>query len=280
MEVNFRIDAYSPAEMAERVETMGVAKAKMHFWPTFALSVLAGTFIAFGAQFYTVATANSGLSYSMEKLIGGLAFSLGLILVIVAGAELFTGNNLIAMAWADGKVSTAKLMRNWALVYIGNFIGSMAVAVLVLASGQWRLDDYSIGVNALSIAKAKVDLSFATAFARGVLCNVLVCLAVWLCFSARTVVDKIAAIIFPITGFVASGFEHSIANMYFIPMGLILKVSPGIIQRAGFELSELTRLNLSGFINNLIPVTLGNIVGGSLLVALVYWSVYLKHKPT
>jgi formate/nitrite transporter len=252
------LDAYKPAEMALRVEQAGVAKAKAGLIPLFTLAVLAGAFIAFGAMVYTVAVTGSTLGVGPTKLLGGLAFCLGLVLVIVGGAELFTGNSLIVMAWADGKISVGALLRNWGVVYLGNFVGAGATAVLMHYSGA--LAPYA--QTAIAIAEAKVALPMAEAVIRGLLCNVLVCLAVWLCFAARTVIDKVVAILFPITAFVAIGFEHSVANMYLIPIGMM----------AG------DGLDIAGYLTNLIPVTVGNIIGGGVFVAGVYWLIYLRGR--
>lgn len=210
-------DAYAPAEIAQRIENAGVAKADLATIPTLVLAVLAGAFIGFGAMLYVVAITNSGLGFGPERLLGGAAFSLGLILVLVGGAELFTGNNLIVFAWADRKITGMRLLRNWALVYFGNFVGATATAVMVYWSGIDTLADGGVAVTAMRIAETKFALAPTEAFVRGILCNVLVCLAVWLCFAARSVVSKILAILFPISGFVALGFEHSVANMYLIP---------------------------------------------------------------
>lgn len=277
------LDAMLPPQMALKAESVGVAKAEMGWRNTLALAVLAGAFISLGAVFATVVTAGATdyLSFGVTKLLGGLVFSLGLILVIIAGAELFTGNNLIVMAWADGQVSTWRLLRNWGLVYLGNFAGSLATVFLMLATRQYEFGGGLIGLNALTIAAGKTDLGFIQAVALGIMCNALVCLAVWLCLSARTVTDKILAIIFPITAFVAAGFEHSIANMYFIPMGLLIKATAPdsfwqAISRTGADYPNLTWPNF--FLVNLLPVTLGNIIGGSLLVGLVYWFVYIRKR--
>ncbi|HOA25555.1 MAG TPA: formate transporter FocA [Aggregatilineales bacterium] len=287
-ENSIRIDALMPAEMAERAETVGVKKAGLDFWTMFLLSVLAGAFIALGAVFSTTATAitpgGAALPFGVGKVLGGLVFSLGLILVVVAGAELFTGNNLIVMAWASGKVTTAKLLRNWVIVYIGNFIGSVITALLVLAARQYMAGGGAIGLNALSIANAKVQLGFGQAIALGILCNALVCLAVWLTFSARSTTDKILAIIPPISAFVAAGFEHSIANMYFIPMGLLIKstAGPEFWASIGTTPADYPMLTWGNFfVRNLLPVTIGNIIGGALLVGAVYWFIYLRkvEKP-
>ena len=260
-----RIDAYAPAEIAAIVEKSGVAKASFSVHKTLALAVLAGAFIAFGAMFYTVVITDTGLGFGPTRLLGGMAFSLGLVLVVVGGAELFTGNNLIVMAWASRRITTLKLLRNWGLVYAGNLAGALATALLVSWSGILELGDGAVANTARTIAEAKVALEFTEAFVRGVLCNTLVCLAVWLCVAAHSVGGKILAILFPITAFVALGFEHSIANLYLIPIGYF----------AGAEGVSVTAL-----LGNLVPVTLGNIVGGSALVALVYWIVYLRPERT
>jgi len=278
-----RIDALLPAEMARRAEYLGVRKAETAAFTLFALSILAGAFIALGAIFATTVTAGtaSAWPYGVTRLLAGMVFCLGLILVIVGGAELFTGNNLIVMAWASRKVSTRNLLRNWAIVYLGNFIGSIGTAVLVFFSQQYKFGGGAIGQTALSIANTKANLEFGQALALGILCNAMVCLAVWMTYSARSTIDKIAAIIFPIAGFVAAGFEHSIANMYFIPIGLMIKYyDPAftlkVIAETGIKLEGLT---WSAFlVNNLLPVTIGNVIGGALLVAAVYWSVFLRQR--
>jgi formate/nitrite transporter len=276
MSNEIRLDAFLPAEMAERAENAGVKKANLDFWSMFALAVLAGSFIGLGAEFCTLSITDTGLGFGLNKLLGGLVFSLGLILVVVAGAELFTGNNLIVMAWVGGKLTLGKVMRNWVTVYCGNLVGSLATAFLMYLTQQWAFSNYHVGATALNIANAKVNLSFTEGLARGILCNALVCLAVWLCLSGRSVTDKILAIVFPITAFVASGFEHSIANMYFIPMGLLLKGEPEVIAAAGKVSSDLINLNLQGFLANLVPVTIGNIFGGGFMVALIYWFIYRR----
>jgi len=274
------LDAFSPPEMAERMENVGVKKASLDVRSMFTLALLAGAFIGLGAEFYTVVITNSGLGFGLNKLVGGLAFSLGLVLVIVAGAELFTGNNLMMMAWVNGKLTLGQVVRGWVIVYLGNLVGSLGMAMLVYLTDQWTFDNYGVGVTALNIANAKVHLSFTQGVARGILCNILVCLAVWLCMSARSVVDKILAIVFPITAFVASGFEHSIANMYFIPLGMLLKGEPQVVAAAGKTLGDLAQLNLLGFLGNLFSVTTGNIFGGGFMVAAVYWFIYLCPRET
>ena len=261
------LDAYAPAQIAMRVREVGVTKAAMPVLTMFALAVLAGAFIALGALFYTVTmTTGKGVAvpFGLHRLAGGVAFSLGLVLVVVGGAELFTGNNLIAMAWASGRVTTQQIMRNWGWVYLGNLVGAVGTAALVWLAGIQSMGDGSVGETMVQIARSKISLDPVSAIARGVLCNVLVCLAVWLCMGARSVTDKILAIVFPITGFVACGFEHSVANMYFLPIGVAL---------AAGTAAPLSAVDAIG---NLALVTVGNIFGGTVLVALVYWTVYLR----
>ncbi len=272
------IDAYAPAEMAQRVVRIGVAKAKLPAADSLILAVLAGSFIGLGAAFATLTTASPELGFGPTRILGGVTFSLGLILVVVAGAELFTGNNLVAMAWASRLISTGQVARNWILVYLGNFVGSVGTALLVYYSGVWALGGHGVGANALAIAAAKCDLGWSQAFFRGILCNALVCLAVWLCTSARTTTDKILAIIWPISGFVAMGFEHCIANMYFIPLGIILKGNTEMMGALVQGPATIDSLTWGGMMNNLVPVTLGNIVGGTLMVAGVYWFAYLRNE--
>jgi formate transporter len=275
-----RIDALLPPEMAIRAEYIGVSKAEAPALRTFVLAVLAGAFIALVAIFATTVSAGTNsLPYGVAKLLVGLVFCLGLILVVIGGAELFTGNNLIVMAWASRKVSTRSLLRNWIIVYAGNFVGSVGTAVMLILSKQYTFGGGAVGASALAIANGKVHLEWLQALALGMLCNILVCLAVWLTFSARSTIDKIAAIIFPIAAFVAAGFEHSVANMYFVPTGLLIKAfDPAFALATGLDLTSLTWGNF--IVANLIPVTLGNIIGGSVFVAAVYWSVFLRHSET
>ena len=279
MLMNDKIDALLPDAMAEKVEEIGVSKAKMDFTKTFMLALLAGSFIGFGAIFTTTITTSSDMYWGLTKLMGGLAFSLGLILVIVAGAELFTGNNLISMAWASGKIKTSAVIRNWIIVYLGNMIGALFLAGLMMFAEQYRFSNGAVGLNALNIAEAKCNLGFFQAIALGILCNILVCLAVWLCFGARSITDKVLAVIFPITAFVAAGFEHSVANMYFIPKGLFIKTFAtnefwSSIEKIPSDYQQLTWSNF--FVYNLLPVTIGNIIGGAVLVGLVYWFIFLR----
>lgn len=278
---NESFDALLPTEMARRAELLGVRKAEAPFVRFLALSILAGAFISLGAMFATtMATGGAALPYGVNRLLIGFVFSLGLILVVVGGAELFTGNNLIVMAWANKKIKTGALLKSWAIAYFGNFLGALGTVALVFLSGQYLFGgDVKIGFSALSIAAAKAGLDPVKAFFLGLLCNALVCLAVWMSYSARTTIDKITTIIFPITAFVAMGFEHSIANMYFIPVGLAIKYFDPAFTAKFIEVTgtNLDKLNVANFfINNLIPVTLGNIVGGTVFVAGIYWMIFLK----
>jgi len=273
------LDALPPAEVARKAENVGVAKAGMSPANVFALSILAGAFIALGAIFATTTMAGGGdLPYGVVRLLGGLTFTLGLILVVVAGAELFTGNNLIVMAWASRRVSTARLLGNWALVFTGNFVGAVATAGLMYVGEQYTFGKGAVGATALSIAVTKTSLGWLQALVLGAFCNALVCLAIWLTYGARTTTDKILAIVPPIAAFVAVGFEHSVANMYFIPIGLLIKTDESFV--AGLESApDLSHLTWGSFLgDNLLPVTLGNIVGGGLMVGLVYWWVYLRGR--
>jgi len=240
------------------------------------LGILAGAFIGLGAMLCTLVTTQSGLGFGLNKLVGGIVFCLGLILVVVAGAELFTGNTLLVMGWFSGQISAGSVFKNWAIVYFANLVGAIGLVAIVYVSQQWSLSGSLVGANAVAIANAKVNIAFWPALARGILCNALVCLAIWMCFSGKTVIDKIPAIIFPITAFVAAGFEHSIANMYFIPMGILLAQEPSVLQAANLTASGVANLNLTGFITNLVPVTIGNIIGGSIMVGAIYWVTYLR----
>jgi len=285
-------DALLPPAMAVKAEEIGVKKANLNFLNMFLLAILAGAFIGIGAIFATTVAAGSisitdptgatafktGLPYGVNRLLVGLVFSVGLILVIIGGAELFTGNTLITMAYASKKVTTLQLLRNWVIVYIGNFVGSILTAYLVFLGKQYTFGKGAIGLAALTIADAKVNLTFIQAVALGIMCNALVCMAVWMCFSARTTTDKILAIIPPISCFVAAGFEHSIANMYFIPAGLFIKyLDPAFLETIGKTAADYANLTWGRFfLNNLLPVTIGNIIGGAVMVGLMYWLIYIR----
>ena len=274
---NFSIDAYTPKEIAQRIEKVSISKSTLDPLRVFALSLLAGAFIAFAAVFYTIVIHDSTLSSGITRLLGGLVFCLGLILVIVAGAELFTGNNLLVMAFVDKKITLKQLMLNWGIVFFGNLIGSLGIVFLIYLSDQWLMNGGALGAKAVIIANSKVNLEFVPAFARGILCNALVCMAVWMCFACHSVTDKVLTILFPITGFVAMGFEHSVANMYFIPAGILAQMNPDIMQVVGSS-ANVSNLDLMGFMHNMLPVTLGNIVGGSVFVGMVYWFIYLRSE--
>jgi len=253
-------DAYTPREIAQRVQDVCLLKSRMTFLQLAMLGILAGAFIGLGALYYVIVVSDPALPHALQRVLGGVVFSLGLLLVVVAGAELFTGNNLIAMAWAEGKVTTREILWNWIVVCTANFVGAVGLAALVYWSGH--AEQYA--ATYLKIAAAKSSLPLAEAFFRGVLCNVLVCMAVWMALAGRSVTDKFIAIVFPISAFVAAGFEHSIANMYLFPLAEMLKAGAG----QPLEFSWLWR--------NLVPVIAGNLVGGSVLVALVYYVIYRR----
>ena len=267
----FGLDAYAPAEIARRVSEVGVAKARLPLLALAMLGLLAGAFIALGALYYTLVASDATLGFAATRVLGGVVFSLGLALVVVAGGELFTGNNLLAMAWADGRVSTRELARNWSIAFAANAIGAFGVAALVALSGYPQLNGSAVASTAVKIAAAKTALPFWQAFFSGILCNILVCMAVWLALAGHTVVDKVVAIVLPISAFVAAGFEHSVANMYFIALGIFLRDTVDLTAVAGAD-----HLTWAGYVRNLVPVTLGNIVGGSGLVALVYHVIYRR----
>jgi formate transporter len=271
----FIVDALLPGDIALRAEAEGVKKATTSLISKLTLAFLGGSFIGLGALFSTLAlTGTEGVvPFGLARIFLGLAFCLGPILVIAGGAELFTSNNLIVMAWANRKISTFALLRSWALVYVGNFVGATALAGILFMAGHHSFGGDQLGRTALQIANHKVNLNFFQALILGVLCNTLVCLAMWLAMGARSTTDKILATIFPITLFMAAGFEQSIANMYFISFGVLINTFDAeFVSRVGLE---VTHLDLGGFVSNLIPVTIGNIIGGGGMVSLVYWFVYL-----
>ncbi len=271
------LDALLPADMAAKAEQVGVTKANMPLRRLVPLGVLAGAFIALGANFATVVTAGGGSAPGVTRLLGGVVFSLGLILVVVSGAELFTGNTLIVIAAASRRVTTKALLRNWLVVYVSNFVGAAATAVVVVASGRLEAGTGDVGVRALQIAETKGSVEFGAAIASAVLANCLVCLAVWMTMSARTLIDKVVVIVPPIAAFVAAGFEHSVANMYFFPVALAQRswASDEFWVAGDTTASAYPHVTWQHFlIDNLLPVTIGNIIGGAVLVGLVYWFVY------
>jgi formate/nitrite transporter len=257
-------DAYSPDDIARKVESMGVRKAHADTLTLLVLAMMAGAFIALGSLFFTVVITDSTLGFGPTRLLGGLSFSLGLILVVVGGAELFTGNNLLTMAWASGQISTQSVLRNWFYSYLGNVIGAVLTVVLVVLAGVADINGGAVGATAIKIAASKANLTLCEAFLRGMLCNALVCLAVWLAMGGRSVIDKIMAIFLPVAAFVAIGFEHSIANWFFLPFGLIL--------------DDHGAVSVFGCMTNIIMCTAGNIVGGAVQVGAVYWVAYLRNS--
>ena len=260
-------DAYAPREIAERLAELSVAKTRTPLVPLVMLGILAGGFIGLGGLFSVIVFSDASLSFAASRLLGGAVFSMGLLLVVVAGAELFTGNNLLAMGWADGRVTTREVLRNWVVVCASNFVGAAGLAAIVFLSGHAEMNSGAIGRTYLQVAAAKMALPFWTAFFRGVLCNALVCMAVWMTLAGRSVVDKFFAVLLPVAAFVAAGFEHSIANMYLLTVAMMLQASAG------------EAVNWLGLVGNLVPVILGNIVGGSVLVALVYYMIYRRRQP-
>lgn len=258
-----------PAAIEEAVEGASVTKATMPAAKTFVLAMLAGGFIAFGALFFMVFISDSTLTWGVQRLVGGICFCLGLVLVLCCGAELFTGNSLMACGLRAHKISAPALARAWVVVWLGNLVGSLVVVALVYFSGIYKMNGGDIANTMVSVAAGKVNLSLAEMFFRGILCNIFVCLSVWIGFGAKTTTDKIIGILLPISGFVACGFEHSVANMFFLPMGAVMHL-------AGFgaDVTGATALGFAGIATNLAMVTLGNIVGGSLFVGLAYWFVY------
>jgi formate/nitrite transporter len=273
-------DPLMPVEVARKAELVGAQKTRMETGNLFVLSLLGGAFIAFGAVFATTVSAGIGgvLPYGITRLLIGPVFCLGLVLIVIGGAELFTGNALMVMALASRKVTLREMLRAWLIVFAGNLIGALGTAALVFLSGQYRFGGASVGKAALDLAITKVNLPFDQAFFLAVLCNLLVCLAVWMSYAARSVVDKLVVVVLPISAFVAAGFEHSVANMYFIPMGLLIKqfAPVELWAQLGMTAGSVASLTWPAFLMSLIPVTIGNIVGGAVLVGAVYWFVYSR----
>ena len=239
----FSLQAYSPAEIKNAVENVGVKKASLPFLTSFMLAIVAGGGIGFGALYYTIVASDPALSFATVRVVGGLVFTLGLALVLVGGAELFTGNNLIVMAWASGTVSTRTMLRNWGIVWLGNLVGALGLIVMVFLSHHLDMNDGRVGISVLNTAAGKIRPDMVTLFFKGVLCNILVCAAVWLAYAGRSVADKMIAVILPVSAFIAAGFEISL-------------------------------ITISGVLHNLVPVTLGNIVGGAGFVGIIYWTIY------
>lgn len=275
------LDALLPPDMAIACETAGAAKARRDWVTLVVLGVLAGAFIAFGAMFMTATITGAGaLPFGVARLLGGLVFSLGLILVIVGGAELFTGDSLMIVACASRRITVASLIRAWLLVYFGNIVGALGTAALVFLAGQYEFAGGAVGKTALAIASTKAALPSVQLFFLAVLCNVLVCLAVWMSFAARTVTDKVMVIVPPVAAFVAAGFEHSIANVYFLPYALAVKnwADTGFWAAIGESAANYPALTGGAIVHNLAVSTIGNLIGGSFLVGTVYWFVYLRKR--
>ncbi len=273
-------DAYAPPKIDTRIDNLAISKARLSFSQTFMLSIVAGVYLGIGAQFATFVISDSNLHYGLTSFIEGIVYSLGFILAVIAGSEVFTGNCLIIMGYVSRRITTRELLNNWIISYIGNFVGSLTMVFWMYKTHQWEFFHHAVGAKALLIAHKKVNLSFTAAFVRGVLCNAIICLAVWLCFSGRSTADKIISIIFPIGGFVTSGFEQCVSNMYFIPIGIVLRKHPDVVamaEKMAGKTLDLSQLTWKGFfINNLMPVTLGNIVGGVILVGIIFWFLYLR----
>jgi formate transporter len=273
-------DLLLPAAMARVAEDAGVYKATKHPLKTFYSAITAGVFISIAFVFYiTATTGTSAVPFGLAKLVGGICFSLGLILVVVCGADLFTSTVLVVVAKASGRVTWGQLVKNWLNVYVGNLIGALFFVALIWFSGEHMVANGQWGLNVLQTADHKVHHTFLEAVCLGILANLMVCLAVWMSYSGRSLMDKIFAMILPVGMFVASGFEHSIANMFMIPLGIVVKnfAEPSFWQATGTTAAQFAGLNVTNFIcENLIPVTLGNIIGGGLLVGLTYWVLYLR----
>ena len=276
------VDALLPEAIAQAAEDAGVKKAGQSGWIIFALAVLGGAFVGLGGLFATIAIsgAQGVLPYGVTRLLMGGAFSLGLILVVIAGAQLFTSDALMVMAWASGRLKTGRMFRVWTIVWLGNFAGSLGLAALVFLSGQYTAGHGEVGATALYLAAAKSSLAPDKAFFLGILCNVLVCLAVWLSLAARSITDKVLAIFFPVSAFVAAGFEHCVANMYFIPYGLMVKwwAPESFWQDLAAHHTTVKDIDAGQFAINLVAVTAGNWVGGALLVGGIYWLIFRRGR--
>lgn len=264
-------DSLSPAEIEEKAEGLGVTKTSMSFTQSFMLSIMAGAFIAMGAMFFLLVSGDPDLPFAIQRVLGGVLFSLGLLLVVVCGAELFTGNTMIVMSAASKKISWGGVLKNWVVVFVGNFVGALIIVGLVYLSGMHTMNGGIVGQTMVNVASSKMTPDWLTLFAKGIMCNFLVCLAVWIGYAGKTVADKMLGILLPIAAFVACGFEHCVANMFFLPMGILLS-SVGIVP-AGVDPSILT---WSGALWNWSATVPGNIVGGALFVGMAYWVAYHK----
>lgn len=260
-----RTTLLSPKEIAEKVESIGITKSQMPILQLILLGILAGSYIGFGAMYYTIVKSDSSLGFAVSQLLCGLVFSLGLVLVSISGAELFTGNNLLLLAWSKKKITAYSVIKNWTLIIFANLIGALVLAYIIYWSGHTAMNEGRIAETYVKVANAKASLSFSHAFLKGILCNILVCLSVWMAYAGQSIVDKVMGIIFPISAFVAAGFEHSVANMYILSIGLLEKSNVDYVAEA---------LTLGGALGYLIPVLLGNVIGGGVFVGLVYSTIY------
>jgi formate/nitrite transporter len=265
------LDCYSPPEIQDKVEKLGVKKARLPVLASFMLSVVAGGGIGLGGMFFCIVLADPTLGFAAQRVLGGVVFSLGLALVVIGGAELFTGNCLIVMAWMNRQIKTWEVVKNWTVVWTGNLVGALGLVFLVFMSHHWAMHNSDVGAAVIKLAVSKIEPDFVTIFFKGILCNILVCLAVWLAYAGRSVADKMAGLVLPVAAFVAAGFEHCITNMYFLPFAYVL-VATGHVP-VGLDVSAIT---LTGIAHNLIPATLGNIVGGAGFVGVIYWAIYRK----
>ena len=272
------LQALPSAEVARKIERVSVSRSRMGIVRTLVLAVLAGSFIAFGGVLTGTIAVGSELGTGPTRLLMGLGFTVGLFMVVITGAELFTGNSLMTVSLFSCKLSVWALARNWTLVYIGNLIGALIVVSLIFYGEWWRQADSSFATTAVAIANSKVDLSFQAAFVLGIPANIMVCMAVWLATAGRTVTDKFLGVILPITALIAAGFEHSVANMYFLPVGLLISTEPGILAEAGLSAETASRLTVPWVVHNLAAASLGNIVGGGFMIGLAYWFLHLRGR--
>ena len=272
----------TPIELVGEVVEIGIKKVKIKPLNQIILGILAGAFIAFASEGSNMAAFNlfaNPETYGLGKALAGVVFATGLMLVIIAGGELFTGNMLIIIGVLEKKIKIKGMLSNWFFVYLGNLIGGILIAYMMVKSGLFNSGDNMLGAVTIKIASYKTGLEFSQAFYLGIMCNWIVCIAVWMSYAAKDIVGKCFAIFFPISLFITSGFEHSVANMYYIPAGILAKANPAWVNASGLSAEKLANLNWGSFaINNLVPVTIGNIVGGGLLVAIVYWFVYYKNN--
>lgn len=270
------VDAYAPREVAQRVRTAGIEDTGRSLVTTLWLALIGGAMLGLGAAGATAAMAGSTSGFGTTRFVGGIVFGLGLTLVMVGGGELFTSNNLIAMAWVSRQVTIGRLALNWVIVFVGNLVSVVSVAVLLWIGGAYRAGDDAFAAEALRIAASKSGRLFHQDVALGILGNALVCLAVWLCFSARTTTDRILSCLLPMTALIVLGVDHVVANLHYLAAGLLLRGDAATVEAAGLDAAALADLSLAGIVGNIVGVTIGNIIGGSVLVAAVYWFVYLR----